>query len=246
MSAMLARIHDAGSYQAFQHFITHAPWDVAPVWRRLLSRIPDRRGVLILDDTGFPKQGTARWACSGSIGHARQNWQLSDRGHRRAVDGRPHMAARRRIVFAAAVVNARAAPAGTHPGARAVSREMAARADARRSRAARRHRHRAGHGRCGIWRYSGLSIGVGAAAAAVRARYLRPIHRLGRAATCRSRARHPRRRRRHGRRPPGRRPGPRSTPRARGGASLGATAHVHRCAQCSDQTTRHHSRPLNT
>jgi SRSO17 transposase len=58
MSAMLARIHDAGSYQAFQHFITHAPWDVAPVWRRLLARIPDRRGVLILDDTGFPKQGT--------------------------------------------------------------------------------------------------------------------------------------------------------------------------------------------
>ena len=58
MSAMLARIHDPGSYQAFQHFITHAPWDAAAVWRRLLSRIPDRRGVLILDDTGFPKQGT--------------------------------------------------------------------------------------------------------------------------------------------------------------------------------------------
>jgi SRSO17 transposase len=58
MGAMLARIHDPGSYQAFQHFITHAPWEVAPVWRRLLSRIPDRRGVLLLDDTGFPKQGT--------------------------------------------------------------------------------------------------------------------------------------------------------------------------------------------
>jgi SRSO17 transposase len=57
MGAMLTRIHHPGSYQAFQHFITHAPWEVAPVWRRLLSRIPDRRGVLILDDTGFPKQG---------------------------------------------------------------------------------------------------------------------------------------------------------------------------------------------
>jgi SRSO17 transposase len=66
MSAMLARIHDAGSYQAFQHFITHAPWDVAPVWRRLLARVPDRRGVLILDDTGFPKQG------SQSVGVQRQ------------------------------------------------------------------------------------------------------------------------------------------------------------------------------
>jgi SRSO17 transposase len=58
MSAMLARVYDPGSYQAFQHFITHAPWDVAPVWRQLRRRIPDRRGVLILDDTGFPKQGT--------------------------------------------------------------------------------------------------------------------------------------------------------------------------------------------
>jgi len=58
MSNLLARIHDPGSYQAFQHFVTHAPWDVAPVWRRLLTRLPDRRGVLILDDTGFPKQGT--------------------------------------------------------------------------------------------------------------------------------------------------------------------------------------------
>lgn len=58
MGAMLTRIHDPGSDQAFQHFITHASWEVAPVWRRLLSRIPDRRGVLILDDTGFPKQGT--------------------------------------------------------------------------------------------------------------------------------------------------------------------------------------------
>lgn len=66
MSAMLARIHDAGSYQAFQHFITHAPWEVAPVWRRLLARVPDRRGVLILDDTGFPKQGAA------SVGVQRQ------------------------------------------------------------------------------------------------------------------------------------------------------------------------------
>lgn len=66
MSAMLARIHDAGSYQAFQHFITHAPWEVAPVWRQLLAGIPDRRGVVIIDDTGFPKQGTA------SVGVQRQ------------------------------------------------------------------------------------------------------------------------------------------------------------------------------
>ena len=40
MSAMLARVSDPGSYQAFQHFITDAPWTAAPVWRRLRAVIP--------------------------------------------------------------------------------------------------------------------------------------------------------------------------------------------------------------
>ena len=31
MSAMLARVSDPGSYQAFQHFITDAPWTAAVV-----------------------------------------------------------------------------------------------------------------------------------------------------------------------------------------------------------------------
>ena len=66
MQAMLARVTEPRSYQAFQHFITHAPWNVGPVWRRLLAVLPERRGVLILDDTGFPKQGTH------SVGVSRQ------------------------------------------------------------------------------------------------------------------------------------------------------------------------------
>ena len=66
MQAMLARVTEPVSYQAFQHFITHAPWEVGPLWRRLLAVLPARRGVLILDDTGFPKQGTQ------SVGVARQ------------------------------------------------------------------------------------------------------------------------------------------------------------------------------
>jgi SRSO17 transposase len=66
MSAMLARVGDPGSYQAFQHFLTHAPWDAERVWQRLRTRIPVRSGVLILDGTGFPKQGTH------SVGVARQ------------------------------------------------------------------------------------------------------------------------------------------------------------------------------
>ena len=66
MSAMLERVHDPGTYQAFQHFITDAPWTAAPIWRRLRATLPDREGVLILDGTSFPKQGTH------SVGVARQ------------------------------------------------------------------------------------------------------------------------------------------------------------------------------
>lgn len=66
MSAMLERVHDPGTYQAFQHFISHAPWDVTRVWRQLRAVIPDRTGIVILDATSFPKQGTH------SVGVARQ------------------------------------------------------------------------------------------------------------------------------------------------------------------------------
>jgi SRSO17 transposase len=66
MQAMLARVTEPVSYQAFQHFITHAPWDASRIWRRLLAGLPERRGTLILDETGFPKQGTQ------SVGVTRQ------------------------------------------------------------------------------------------------------------------------------------------------------------------------------
>src|SRR3954470_2517645 len=72
MSAMLERVSDPGTYQAFQHFITDAPWGAERVWRTLRARIPDRRGMLILDGTSFPKQGrrsvaVARQYC-GTLG----------------------------------------------------------------------------------------------------------------------------------------------------------------------------------
>lgn len=66
MEAMWARLSDPGTYQAFQHFITHAPWDAETLWQRLRARVPERTGVLILDGTSFPKQGLA------SVGVARQ------------------------------------------------------------------------------------------------------------------------------------------------------------------------------
>jgi SRSO17 transposase len=72
MSAMLERVHDPGTYQSFQHFITHAPWSAERVWRQLRMMLPERRGVLILDGTSVPKQGrrsvaVARQYC-GTLG----------------------------------------------------------------------------------------------------------------------------------------------------------------------------------
>jgi SRSO17 transposase len=66
MEAMWARLSDPGTYQAFQHFITHAPWHAEAIWRRLRAVVPERTGILILDGTSFPKQGSA------SVGVARQ------------------------------------------------------------------------------------------------------------------------------------------------------------------------------
>ena len=66
MQAMLARVTDPGSYQAFQHFITHAPWSADRVWRRLREVLPERKGMLIFDATTFLKQGR------DSVGVARQ------------------------------------------------------------------------------------------------------------------------------------------------------------------------------
>jgi len=66
MEAMLTRVTDPGSYQAFQHFITDAPWDADGVWRRLRTLLPEPEGILIFDGTSFPKQGTH------SVGVARQ------------------------------------------------------------------------------------------------------------------------------------------------------------------------------
>ena len=66
MEAMWARLRDPGSYQALQYFITEADWSADRVWRFLRAAVPARSGVLVLDGTGFPKQGSA------SVGVARQ------------------------------------------------------------------------------------------------------------------------------------------------------------------------------
>ncbi len=66
MAAMWARLRDPGTYQGLQYFITEAAWDAAVLWRQLRAAIPARSGVLVLDGTGFPKQGHA------SVGVQRQ------------------------------------------------------------------------------------------------------------------------------------------------------------------------------
>jgi SRSO17 transposase len=66
MQAMLARVTAAPDYQTLQHFITHAPWSASTMWRTLREQLPERRGVLLLDDTGLPKKG------DHSVGVARQ------------------------------------------------------------------------------------------------------------------------------------------------------------------------------
>ena len=65
-SATATPTGEASTGTSTQHFITHAAGDADRVWRRLLEVLPERRGVLIIDGTSFPKQGTH------SVGVARQ------------------------------------------------------------------------------------------------------------------------------------------------------------------------------
>ena len=58
MQAMHGRLGEPRDYQALQHFITHSPWEASRVWTQLRAVVPVRTGILALDDTGFPKQGT--------------------------------------------------------------------------------------------------------------------------------------------------------------------------------------------
>lgn len=44
-------------YQRVHHFISEAPWHGDELWHRIRARAIDRRGVIVVDDTGFAKQG---------------------------------------------------------------------------------------------------------------------------------------------------------------------------------------------
>ena len=72
MQAMHGRLSDPVSYQALQHCVTHAPWAAEHVWQRLRAVVPERTGILAIDDTGLPKQGRQSVAVkrqySGTLG----------------------------------------------------------------------------------------------------------------------------------------------------------------------------------
>lgn len=66
----LAEAIDGATARALQRFLTEAPWDPGPVIDELQAYVGERLrapdGVLVVDDTGFAKQGTR------SVGVARQ------------------------------------------------------------------------------------------------------------------------------------------------------------------------------
>src|SRR5215210_9314673 len=66
----LAEAVDGAAPRALQRFLTEAPWPAAPVIDRLQAEVAGRLehpdAVFVLDETGFPKQGTK------SVGVARQ------------------------------------------------------------------------------------------------------------------------------------------------------------------------------
>jgi len=79
MQAMLARVTQPVTDQAFQHFITHAVWNADGIWRRLLEVLPERRGVLITavladaefgDVTAF-RRAFHRWRLPYAVGVSR-------------------------------------------------------------------------------------------------------------------------------------------------------------------------------
>ena len=97
LEAMLARVTEPGSYQAFQHFITDSPWRADQVWRRLRAVLPEREGLLNHRRHELPQtRGLLRWGgppVLWGVGQGRQlpggrYGGLVDRAARIPVGGR--------------------------------------------------------------------------------------------------------------------------------------------------------------
>lgn len=128
MQAMLARVTEPVSYQVFQHFMTHAPWEADRIWRRLLEVLPERRGVLIIDGTRLSETGAALGGRGTPVLRGPgQDRELPGRGDRGAVDEHASVVAGCVAVSAAILERGcKSTGGGPHSIDRVVSGEMAA------------------------------------------------------------------------------------------------------------------------
>src|SRR5918999_1956309 len=90
----LSRRVPGGDEQALQQFVTQSPWDAGPVLRayraRMAAAFAGADGLIVVDDTSFPKQGrhsvgVARQYC-GALGK-RANCQVAVSLHYAAPEG---------------------------------------------------------------------------------------------------------------------------------------------------------------
>ena len=129
---MWARLSDPGTYQAlsaFHHACAVGRRDALETAARAWCR--SARGVLILDGTSFPETGHGLGRGRAAVlRRARQDRELPDGGHRRAVDGHAGVAAGRDVVSARGMADAAPARAGPDSRDRAIRAEMATGLDA--------------------------------------------------------------------------------------------------------------------
>ena len=156
MQAMLARVTEPVTYQAFQHFITHAPWEarrsggVAGGDSGTARCLDSRRHQF--SETGSPSVGVV----ASVLWRARQDRELPSRDHRRVVDGGARWFLGAQLYLPEEwLTPAHGSAHGFRPAS--VSGEMAPRADAAAAGARRGLYGHGGPRRCGIWRCLGVS-----------------------------------------------------------------------------------------
>ena len=66
MQAMHGRLSDPATYQALQHFVTHAPWEADTLWARVRPWGPRARGCSPSTIPACPSRGATRRASSAS------------------------------------------------------------------------------------------------------------------------------------------------------------------------------------